>query len=266
MGSGVRFHGEKDESQIIMGPSADAALTIVGAAIGTPSYMAPEAARAKEVDIRTDLYGVGATLYHMLTGVLPFKGANAEETMKLLVTAPVPDPRKINSSVSAPTAELVIKLMQKDPSRRLQSPDELVEQVEDLLKSPDAVKTSNSSLPRARRGAAKSLPKTLKAAPETGNIRQIAIACAIAFVLGGTGIWLLMRNGRGNGSGEKEVAENGAPVLPVPPVAPTKPEGEKVGDPKHDPAVPVSTEPPPKTVETAGATGSRSEIDRRAGF
>jgi serine/threonine-protein kinase len=263
MGSGIRFHGEKDESQIIMGPSADAALTIVGAAIGTPSYMAPEAARAQDVDIRTDLYGVGATLFHMVTGQLPFKGVNAEDTMRLLVTTPVPDPRKINPSISQETSALILRLMQKEPFRRIQTPEELVAGLEQLLNSEeqqntDQVRSSNSVIPRARRSVSKVPLRSVKGA-KAGT--SAIVACVIAFVVGAAGIGLLVRNARANA--DKPPSDNNPPVIPT---APEKSaDGGKTADPEKHPVVSVPAKPadsPPEVV--AKSTPSTPQVPQPA--
>jgi serine/threonine-protein kinase len=252
MGSGIHFTAENDETKIILGPSADAALTVIGAAIGTPSYMAPEAAKAEGVDIRTDLYGAGATLYHMLTGELPFKGANGEETMKLLVTAPVPDPRKANPAVRPETAQLVMRLMQKDPARRLQVPEELVSALEGLMHFEEStVRTSNSGIPRARR-------QRFQRSSNGGGFRQAVIACLVAFAVGAAGIYLLMRNGH---LARDKSAENNIP--PVPPVVKgdgeKKSDGEKTVDGVKSPPTALETQPT-KVVEPRPVVDSASKL------
>src|SRR5436190_5651065 len=70
-------------------------LTQEGLAVGTPYFMSPEQIRGdKDVDIRADLYSLGATLYYLLTGKHPFEGRSAAETMSMHLKEPVPDPRK----------------------------------------------------------------------------------------------------------------------------------------------------------------------------
>jgi serine/threonine protein kinase len=92
--------GGKDE---IFGVNlGHAELTQAGAAIGTPSYMAPEQIKAEmdKIDARTDLYALGATLYHMLTGKAPFVAEDSRAVMKMHLTAPVPDARAANPALS----------------------------------------------------------------------------------------------------------------------------------------------------------------------
>jgi formylglycine-generating enzyme required for sulfatase activity/tRNA A-37 threonylcarbamoyl transferase component Bud32 len=97
----------------------DARLTKVGTILGTPAYMAPEQARSEPVvDYRCDLFGLGAVLYRMLTGELPFTG---HDTMSLLMSLAADTPSSVaslNPEVPAALDEVVRKLLEKDPARR----------------------------------------------------------------------------------------------------------------------------------------------------
>jgi len=96
----------------------DVHLTKTGAILGTPAYMAPEQARAEKVDARCDLFSLGAVLYRMLTGTLPFKG---KDTMSQLMslTADTPRPlREANPDVPPSLADLVMRLLAKEPDGR----------------------------------------------------------------------------------------------------------------------------------------------------
>ena len=114
--------------------SQDATLTSAGAAMGTPSYMAPEQARgAHEVDARADIYSLGASLFHMVTGKLPFQGKSANEIIIKLASQPVPDPRTIAPDLSDNVAELILRMMAKDPNERHQNAATLVAELEALV-------------------------------------------------------------------------------------------------------------------------------------
>src|SRR4029079_19383897 len=82
-----------------------------GLPLGTPHYLSPEQARGEaDVDIRSDIYSLGATLYHSLTGGPPFDGQSPMVLMtKHLTEDPVP-PRKKNPDVSKTTSELVLRM------------------------------------------------------------------------------------------------------------------------------------------------------------
>lgn len=93
-------------------------LTDVGAAVGTPAYMAPEQAAGKEVDARADLFSLGCVLYRMCAGRPPFAGSSALAVLSALATA-VPDPvERVNPTVPAPLADLIRRLLAKDPAHR----------------------------------------------------------------------------------------------------------------------------------------------------
>ncbi|MCK6472684.1 MAG: bifunctional serine/threonine-protein kinase/formylglycine-generating enzyme family protein [Planctomycetes bacterium] len=121
-----------------LGPAANANLTQAGSTVGTPHYMSPEQAegKAEEVDIRTDLYALGATLYHMVTGRTPYSGNSAVEILVQHLTAPVPDPSAANPDLSRTTCEIIERLMQKAPADRYQNADMLVRELEAALASP----------------------------------------------------------------------------------------------------------------------------------
>jgi len=110
-------------------------LTAAGFSIGTPFYISPEQALGKEkVDPRCDLYSLGATLFHMLTGRVPFVHASSTQVMVMHVQNPPPDPRSINPAISRGAAQLILKLLAKDPDQRHQSAQELAQVIERVLK------------------------------------------------------------------------------------------------------------------------------------
>lgn len=87
--------------------------------IGTPNYASPELSTGEtDLDCRTDLYSLGATLYHMVTGVLPFRDAPGSQAMTRHETDFLEDPVAINPSVSIPTAWLIEKWMIKNRAFR----------------------------------------------------------------------------------------------------------------------------------------------------
>jgi serine/threonine protein kinase len=98
-----------------------------GLAVGTPYYISPEQIRGlSDIDIRADIYSLGATLYHMVTGRVPFSGATAVEVMrKHLYDALIP-PDHINTNLSSGLGEVVEKMMAKDRQHRYQTPEELL--------------------------------------------------------------------------------------------------------------------------------------------
>jgi serine/threonine-protein kinase len=113
----------------------DSGVTMDGTSVGTPNYISPEQARGEEnIDIRTDLYSLGASLYHMSTGSPPFSGANPMVVMTKHVTEYPEPPRKRHPGLSEGFSNLVMKMMQKRREDRHQDPGVLIADLEHLLK------------------------------------------------------------------------------------------------------------------------------------
>jgi serine/threonine protein kinase len=103
-------------------------LTETGHTVGTVDYMAPEQARdGKLADIRSDLYSLGCTLYHMLAGDPPFAEGTLTERLYKHSEAEVPDVRRANPRVPAWLWGVLQKLLAKKPKERYQTPGELLE-------------------------------------------------------------------------------------------------------------------------------------------
>ncbi|MFZ9374605.1 MAG: serine/threonine-protein kinase, partial [Burkholderiaceae bacterium] len=96
----------------------DTEATSAGLAIGTPAYMAPEQVRGENVDGQTDIYALGATLFHLLTGRLPFVAEQMSALLFRVVNEPAPDPRTLRPDLPAPLAEIVLRAMSKLPRQR----------------------------------------------------------------------------------------------------------------------------------------------------
>jgi serine/threonine-protein kinase len=112
--------------------SRELELTRTGLTVGSPYYIAPEQARAaRNVSPAVDVYALGATLFHALTGRPPFVGSSPLEVMSQHVTKAAPDPREMAPEVRPETAALVLQLLEKDPARR-PSAAEMVERLHAL--------------------------------------------------------------------------------------------------------------------------------------
>lgn len=109
----------------------DMAITREGATVGTPQYISPEQARTpQDVDVRSDLYSLGATLYHMATGQPPFRGGTMAEVITKVLHEQVPPPRQLNPDLSVGLDLVIRKLLAKDPALRYQTPRELLDDLE----------------------------------------------------------------------------------------------------------------------------------------
>jgi serine/threonine protein kinase len=116
--------------------TAGAQLTQSGAIMGTPAYMAPEQAAGRQVDGRVDLFSLGCVLYEMSTGERPFKGDDAVAVISALALETPPTPRSLNAEVPAGLSDLISRLLEKEPARRLASADATAEALLDLEKVP----------------------------------------------------------------------------------------------------------------------------------
>ncbi len=107
--------------------SSQTLLTQAGEVFGTPAYMAPEQAegRMAEVDARTDVYALGAMLYEMLAGRLPFEGASISEVLYKVVHEEPSSPRVLRPSADPELEAVCLKAMEKEPGRRYASAAEL---------------------------------------------------------------------------------------------------------------------------------------------
>jgi serine/threonine-protein kinase len=129
----------------------DPSLTPSGALLGTPSYMAPEQAGSPSsggrpaVGPASDVYSLGAILYHMLTGRPPFQAATPAETILLaLEHDPIP-PRALNPRVSPDIEMIVLKCLQKSPALRYPTAEALAADLEAFLRG-DPVSARSTSL------------------------------------------------------------------------------------------------------------------------
>lgn len=139
-------------------------LTTTGIVMGTPCYIAPEQVKGNQIDSRTDVYGLGATLYELLTGRPPFQGKNPVEILYKVVHEDPPRPSTLNPFVSEKLERTVMKCLRKDPAQRYASAQSLANALKELLESGDVT-----------------------AAPKNQVRKKILIAVAIALfaIMGG---------------------------------------------------------------------------------
>lgn len=115
--------------------NADTSVSSSGTIIGTPAYIPPEQIHGKvaEIDQRSDVYGLGAILYEMLTGRPPFHGNNLLEIARAVLEKPPQSPKKLNNSVPDEVEAICLKCLEKNPKRRYQTARALAQDIERYL-------------------------------------------------------------------------------------------------------------------------------------
>ena len=107
-------------------------LTAAGMVLGTPLYVSPEQAAGRRADFRADLYSLGATLFHLLTGRPPF---SADTPLELIVRHAVEPPPRLADEFPGGVRALVARLLEKDPARRADSYAEVIAAIDAALEA-----------------------------------------------------------------------------------------------------------------------------------
>lgn len=184
---GLARSTDKDDSE-------EAHLTQAGSALGTPHYMSPEQARGKDVDARSDLYGLGASLYTLSTGKTMFEG-NTPATVMALVIAEAHKPiRQVNPELSPGFCTVVEKLVQKDPAKRYQTAQEVIDALE-KVRAGEAVPGAATTGRKTPIGPAKRVrdPQAAppKAAPSPALYIGIGVGAAVVLI----GLAMVLKGG-----------------------------------------------------------------------
>jgi TolB-like protein/Flp pilus assembly protein TadD/predicted Ser/Thr protein kinase len=148
--------------------------------LGTPSYMAPEQGAGNNTKLTnaTDVYGLGAVLYQLLTGHPPFAGGTTYETIKLLLETEPRAPRLWNSKVERDLSTICLKCLEKDPQRRYSSALALAEDLERWLRHEPIRARRTGVLARGKKWLQRN--PTL-AAVVTWSLALIAAVCVIVW-------------------------------------------------------------------------------------
>ena len=103
----------------------DTHLTTPGSFLGTPAFSSPEQLRGDEIDVRSDIYAVGVTLFYLLTGRTPYEADNLVKLLATVLEQPAPSPAKFRKEIPQGLAKVILRCLAKQPSDRFKNYAEL---------------------------------------------------------------------------------------------------------------------------------------------
>jgi serine/threonine protein kinase len=124
----ILFNSEGEPKLVDFGLacSADSDSELGSSVWGTPYYIAPEKIRREREDFLSDMYSLAGTLYHGITGHVPFEAATVDEVILAHVHTPLTPPNMVQPSITQPTSDALVCAMAKNPKERYQSYDEFI--------------------------------------------------------------------------------------------------------------------------------------------
>ncbi|MBI5817692.1 MAG: protein kinase [Verrucomicrobia bacterium] len=228
-----------------------ARVTLHGTAWGTPHYMSPEQARGeRDLDLRSDIYSLGCTLYCMISGQTPYDGADVFSVMNKHVNEPPPTILKVLPTCPMPVVLLLAKMLAKHPNDRHQDYDELITDLQDVhqqLTNPQASPSAAANEP----------PKPAPAKMPLAMIYGMAGAVAVV-VLAGVMLWAPWKE---RGTSTREATTSESQVVPENASTATapQPKPETVSPPVAPAPMPAVSQQPAaatQTVATVTATNA----------
>lgn len=239
------------------------ALTSTGMVLGTPHYMSTEQAKGAPADRRSDLYALGVILYEMLVGSVPFDDTSIPQILiKHLTEMPRP-PSSVNPGIPMELEAIVLRLLEKDPDRRYQSAEELIEALDGVQDTaveiaaadtiavpPPTIATTPPARDVTMAGAAATGTLRAHEVSEEPKRRGMILVFALVVAFGAlVALALLFLRGRS----PEEVVEVVAEATAAPPPASSTPAPSEAGETSAPPAPPVAkaAAPAPPVAETA---------------
>jgi serine/threonine protein kinase len=159
-------------------------ITQTGFVVGTAGYIAPEQARGKNADTRSDLFSLGCVLYECVTGVCPFRGSDPMSRLTALAVEDPISPQLSNPSVSTPFANLILHLLQKAQEDRPQSAREVLKTLEAIEEQAAQPKDASD---------AGGVPTGEPQPAQVSSAKVILLGLAIVIAVGGIIAMILLR-------------------------------------------------------------------------
>jgi len=176
-------------------------VTGTGVIIGTPEYMAPEQAEGRDVDHRADIYALGAILFEMVTGRVPFEGATPLSIVLKHRSEPPADPQTINAQISAGLSRIILKCLAKSRQDRYQSAAEVLE---DLNAAERGLPVTRQMTARAKPSTARTKPLTDREITVKFRLRRILIPAVAVLALAVVGAVTLFKKKDPGAAGDRQ--------------------------------------------------------------
>jgi serine/threonine protein kinase len=238
-----------------LGDTKDSLKTVTGAALGTPHYISPEQARGdKSVDGRSDLYSLGATYYHAMTGQTPFSGTSIFEVIQKHLMEQLPDPRDLHPGIPDGVVAVLRRMMAKSPVDRYPTAGDLLADLEKLARQEAPLATAIDPALTSI-----SLPSRRSTPPTPSRRRRLLVGggAAALFALGMAIVWPSSKPGtEPPPSPPSELSKKKVnPSTPLAPAVESKTQEKKTPD--AGPSNPIAAQPP---ILKAGQSASPTEL------
>jgi serine/threonine-protein kinase len=226
-------------------------LTVEGSILGTVNYMSPEQAQGRRVDVRSDIFSFGVLLYEMVTGILPFSGDSAIDTLSSILRDEARPVGMITPGIPTPLQELIARCLCKKPEDRWQTMQEVRSSLAALKQESDAGLL---------------YPNEIRARPKRRFSWAVLLLSGALVAAGVAGVWLFEQRPARTTGADQAATQPGPPASPshtapgrAAPVIAERPEAREQPERREQPEsnIPTTTTQPPSSAPASpGPAGS----------